>query len=132
MKAMCIDESKNFVWQDVPEPECHGEFDVKLAVKACAVNRAEDILVAKANPTCAVAAHRCSHDSSFAPYGESLIMRINPRHEFIHDMRLIAIRRVDRRIKPPACLSAIGADENGSNSVGKFGKSQIGFNVSPV
>lgn len=41
MKAMCIDNSKNFVWQDVPEPECHGEFDVKIAVKACAVNRAD-------------------------------------------------------------------------------------------
>lgn len=41
MKAMCIDDNKNFVWQDVPEPECHDEFDVKIAVKACAVNRAE-------------------------------------------------------------------------------------------
>ena len=27
MKAMCIDENKNFVWQDVPDPVCHGEFD---------------------------------------------------------------------------------------------------------
>ena len=41
MKAMCIDNNKNFVWQDVPEPECHDEFDVKIAVKACAVNRAD-------------------------------------------------------------------------------------------
>lgn len=41
MKAMCIDSSKNFVWQDVPEPVCHGEFDVKIAIKACAVNRAD-------------------------------------------------------------------------------------------
>ena len=41
MKAMCIDEKKNFVWQDVPDPVCHGEFDVKLKVEACAVNRAD-------------------------------------------------------------------------------------------
>ncbi|MBQ3748391.1 MAG: zinc-binding dehydrogenase, partial [Kiritimatiellae bacterium] len=41
MKAMCIDKNKNFVWQDVPDPECHDEFDVKIAVKACAVNRAD-------------------------------------------------------------------------------------------
>ena len=41
MKAMCIDSSKNFVWQDVSEPVCHGEFDVKIAIKACAVNRAD-------------------------------------------------------------------------------------------
>ena len=41
MKAMCINESREFVWQDVPEPECHAEFDVKIAVKACAVNRAD-------------------------------------------------------------------------------------------
>jgi NADPH:quinone reductase-like Zn-dependent oxidoreductase len=41
MKAMCIDSSKNFVWQDVPELVCHGEFDVKIAIKACAVNRAD-------------------------------------------------------------------------------------------
>ena len=38
---MCIDEKKNFVWQDVPEPVCHDEFDVKLKVEACAVNRAD-------------------------------------------------------------------------------------------
>ena len=42
MKAMCIDSSKNFVWQDVSEPVCHGEFDVKIAIKACAVNRRPD------------------------------------------------------------------------------------------
>ena len=41
MKAMCIDSSKNFAWQNVPEPVCHDEFDVKIAIKACAVNRAD-------------------------------------------------------------------------------------------
>ena len=41
MKAMTIDSARNFVWTDVPEPECHAEFDVKLAVKASAVNRAD-------------------------------------------------------------------------------------------
>lgn len=41
MKAMTIDSARNFVWADVPEPERHAEFDVKLAVKACAVNRAD-------------------------------------------------------------------------------------------
>ena len=41
MKAMCIDDNKNFVWQDVPDPVCHGEFDVKLKVEACAINRAD-------------------------------------------------------------------------------------------
>lgn len=40
MKAMCI-EGGEFVWRDVPEPVCHNEFDVKLEVKACAVNRAD-------------------------------------------------------------------------------------------
>lgn len=41
MKAMCIDSNKNFVWQDVPDPVCHDEFDVKIKVKACALNRAD-------------------------------------------------------------------------------------------
>ena len=41
MKAMCIDESRNFVWQDVEDPVWHGEFDVKLKVEACAINRAD-------------------------------------------------------------------------------------------
>lgn len=41
MKAICIDEKKEFVWQDVPDPMCHDEFDVKLRVKACALNRAD-------------------------------------------------------------------------------------------
>ena len=41
MKAMCIGENGNFAWQDVPDPVCHGGFDVKIAVKACAVNRAD-------------------------------------------------------------------------------------------
>ena len=34
MKAMCIDDNKNFVWQDVLEPECHDEFDVKIDRKS--------------------------------------------------------------------------------------------------
>ena len=41
MKAMCIDNEKNFVWQEVPEPVCHDEFNVKIEVKACAINRAD-------------------------------------------------------------------------------------------
>ena len=41
MKAIVIDEGRNLVWQDVPDPVCHDEFDVKLAVKACALNRAD-------------------------------------------------------------------------------------------
>ena len=41
MKAIVIDESRNLVWQDVPDPVCHDEFDVKIAVKACALNRAD-------------------------------------------------------------------------------------------
>ena len=41
MKAMCINENKDFVWQDVPDPVCHDEFDVKLRVRACALNRAD-------------------------------------------------------------------------------------------
>jgi NADPH2:quinone reductase len=41
MKAMCIDENRNFVWTEVEDPVCHGEFDVKLKVEACAVNRAD-------------------------------------------------------------------------------------------
>ena len=44
MKAMCIDGKKDFVWQAVPDPVCHGEFDVKLKVEACAVNRARGYL----------------------------------------------------------------------------------------
>ena len=35
MKAMCINENKEFVWQDVPDPECHDEFDVKIAARSC-------------------------------------------------------------------------------------------------
>ena len=30
MKAMCIGENWNFAWQDVPDPACHGEFDVAI------------------------------------------------------------------------------------------------------
>ena len=41
MKAMCIDATKNFVWRDVDDPVCHGDFDVRLKVEACAVNRAD-------------------------------------------------------------------------------------------
>ena len=41
MKAMCIDDNRNFVWQDVADPVCHAEFDVKLKVIACALNRAD-------------------------------------------------------------------------------------------
>ena len=41
MKAMTLSPAPNFVWADVPEPERHAEYDVKIAVKACAVNRAD-------------------------------------------------------------------------------------------
>ena len=41
MKAVCIDMNRDFVWQDVPDPVCHGEFDVKIRICACAVNRAD-------------------------------------------------------------------------------------------
>ena len=42
MKAMCINETtRAFEWKDVPDPVCHDEFDVKIKVKACAVNRAD-------------------------------------------------------------------------------------------
>ena len=40
MKAMCL-EGGDFVWKDVPDPVCHDEFDVRIAVKACALNRAD-------------------------------------------------------------------------------------------
>ena len=41
MKAMCIGETGSFDWREVPEPVCHGEFDVKLRIRACALNRAD-------------------------------------------------------------------------------------------
>lgn len=41
MKAMCIDKDRRFVWQDVPDPACHGEFDVRIRIRACALNRAD-------------------------------------------------------------------------------------------
>lgn len=41
MKAMCISEKKEFVWRDVPDPVCHAEFDVKIKIRACAINRAD-------------------------------------------------------------------------------------------
>ena len=42
MKAMCINETtRAFEWKEVANPVCHDEFDVKIKVKACAVNRAD-------------------------------------------------------------------------------------------
>ena len=41
MKAMCIDEKKEFVWTEVPDPVCHDEFDVKIRIRAAALNRAD-------------------------------------------------------------------------------------------
>ena len=41
MKAMCIDDKKEFAWTEVDDPVCHAEFDVKLRVLACALNRAD-------------------------------------------------------------------------------------------
>lgn len=41
MKAACLDEGRRFVWREVPEPQCHAEFDVKVSVRACALNRAD-------------------------------------------------------------------------------------------
>ena len=41
MKAMCINENKEFVWTEVPDPVCHAEFDVKIRIRACAINRAD-------------------------------------------------------------------------------------------
>ena len=41
MKAMCINERAEFVWGDVPSPACHNEFDVKIRIRACAINRAD-------------------------------------------------------------------------------------------
>ena len=41
VKAMCIDENRNFIWKDVDDPVCHDEFDVKLKVEACAIHRAD-------------------------------------------------------------------------------------------
>ena len=38
---MNFDAARNFAWQDVPDPEVHGDFDVILDVKACALNRAD-------------------------------------------------------------------------------------------
>ena len=40
MKAMILDENLNFVWQDVPEPECKSD-EVLIEVHAAAVNRAD-------------------------------------------------------------------------------------------
>ena len=41
MKAMCLNQSAAFVWQEVPDPVRHDEFDVKIRVRACALNRAD-------------------------------------------------------------------------------------------
>ncbi len=41
MKAIVIDAGRNLVWSEVPASVCHDEFDVKLKVEACAVNRAD-------------------------------------------------------------------------------------------
>ena len=41
MKAMCINANREFVWQDVPDPVCHDEFNVKIRIRACAINRAD-------------------------------------------------------------------------------------------
>ena len=41
MKAMCLNEKAEFVWQDVPNPACHGAFNVKIRIRACALNRAD-------------------------------------------------------------------------------------------
>lgn len=41
MKAMCIGPNREFIWQEVPDPVCHGAFDVKITVAACALNRAD-------------------------------------------------------------------------------------------
>ena len=40
MKAMCLD-GRDFVWRDVDDPVCHDEFDVKIQIKAAALNRAD-------------------------------------------------------------------------------------------
>lgn len=41
MKAMCINEKRDFVWTEVADPVCHAEFDVKIRIRACALNRAD-------------------------------------------------------------------------------------------
>ena len=41
MKAMVIDERRRFQWQEVPAPVCHDEFDVKIRIRASAINRAD-------------------------------------------------------------------------------------------
>ena len=40
MKAMCL-EGRDFVWKEVPDPVCHGDFDVRIRIRACAINRAD-------------------------------------------------------------------------------------------
>lgn len=41
MKAMTIGAGGAFEWKEVGEPRLCGDFDVKIAVKACALNRAD-------------------------------------------------------------------------------------------
>ena len=41
MKAMCIGEAGKFEWRSVSDPVCHAEFDVKIRIRACAINRAD-------------------------------------------------------------------------------------------
>ncbi|MGN0832207.1 MAG: NAD(P)H-quinone oxidoreductase [Kiritimatiellia bacterium] len=41
MKAMCINAAKELVWQEVPDPVCHDEYNVKIKIRACAINRAD-------------------------------------------------------------------------------------------
>lgn len=40
MKAMCL-KNGDFEWTEVPDPVCHDEFDVKIKIRACAINRAD-------------------------------------------------------------------------------------------
>ena len=41
MKAIVITAKRDLAWDDVPDPTCQGEFNVKIAVRACAINRAD-------------------------------------------------------------------------------------------
>ena len=41
MKAVHITENGELVWRDAPDPVCHDGFDVRIRIKACAINRAD-------------------------------------------------------------------------------------------
>ena len=41
MKVIAIGKDKSLGWTDAPDPAVHGDFDVVIGVKACAVNRAD-------------------------------------------------------------------------------------------